>query len=109
MRLLDVAEGHGPHDEHLQDPDFHPEGKRLFGRSLARIDGQGLQRGRAMNRSPWIDPRINEVTVAGARTYLQSRGWHLQSYPRPELLVFEGPKDDNGEPIIQVLPSSERM
>jgi hypothetical protein len=33
----------------------------------------------------------------------------LQPYPRPELLVFEGPNDDNGEPIVQVLPSSERM
>jgi hypothetical protein len=33
----------------------------------------------------------------------------MQPYPGPELLVFEGPTDDNGELIIQVLPSSERM
>jgi hypothetical protein len=32
----------------------------------------------------------------------------LQAYPGPELLVFEGPLDDDGEQIIQVLPSSER-
>jgi hypothetical protein len=62
-----------------------------------------------MNRSPWIDPRITDVTVAGASAYLLARGWRLQPYPRPELLVFEGPNDDNGEPMIQVLPSSERM
>ncbi len=62
-----------------------------------------------MNLSGWIDPRISEVTVEGARAYLLTHGWRLQTYPGPELLVFEGPNDDNGELIIQVLPSSERM
>jgi hypothetical protein len=33
----------------------------------------------------------------------------MKSYPRPELLVFEGPPDDNGNPIIQVLPSDEHF
>jgi hypothetical protein len=61
-----------------------------------------------MNLRAWIDPRVAQVTVAGVRAYLLQRGWVLKPYPRPELLVFEGPADD-GEPIIQVLPSSERM
>jgi hypothetical protein len=62
-----------------------------------------------MNRLAWIDPRIDRVTVGNVRTYLLARGWRLQPFPGPELLVFEGPKDDDGEPIIQVLPSSERL
>jgi hypothetical protein len=62
-----------------------------------------------MNQSAWVDPRIDRVTVANVRTYLLNKGWRLQPYPGPELLVFEGPRDDDGEPILQVLPSSERL
>jgi hypothetical protein len=62
-----------------------------------------------MNHSAWVDPRVQLVRVAGVRSYLLDRGWKLQSYPGPELLVFGGPTDDNGEPILEVLPSSERM
>ena len=62
-----------------------------------------------MNQSAWVDPKIDRVTVANARAYLLNRGWRLQPFPGPELLVFEGPNDDDGEPIIQVLPSSERL
>jgi hypothetical protein len=62
-----------------------------------------------MNRSGWGDPRIDHVTVGSVRSYLLNRGWRLQTFPGPELLVFEGPKDDDGEPIIQVLPSSEQL
>ncbi len=62
-----------------------------------------------MNRTGWVDPRIERVRVDDVRAYLLDRGWRLQPFPGPELLVFEGPKDDDGEPIIQVLPSSERL
>jgi hypothetical protein len=62
-----------------------------------------------MNHSAWVDPRIDRVSVDNVRTYLLHHGWRLQPYPGPELLVFEGPADDDGEPIIQVLPSSERL
>jgi hypothetical protein len=60
-----------------------------------------------MNRSPWVDRRIDRVRVADVRSYLENRGWRLQPFPGPELLVFEGPKDDDGVPIVQILPSSE--
>src|SRR5271168_674172 len=60
-----------------------------------------------MNLSGWIDPRVELVRVEDVKSYLLSRGWKQASYPRPELLVFEGPLDDDGEPLIQVLPSSE--
>jgi hypothetical protein len=62
-----------------------------------------------MSHSTWIDPRIDRVTVSDVRAYLLARGWRLQPFPGPELLVFEGPKDDEGEPIVQVLPSSESL
>jgi hypothetical protein len=62
-----------------------------------------------MRNHVWVDPRIQLVRVAGVRAYLLGRGWRLQPYPGPELLVFEGPADDDGRPIVQVLPSSEEM
>jgi hypothetical protein len=62
-----------------------------------------------MSHRVWVDPRLPLVRAADARAYLVSRNWHLQPYPSPELLVFEGPTDDDGQPIIQVLPSSEQM
>jgi hypothetical protein len=57
----------------------------------------------------WVDPRIVAVRVADVRAYLVQHGWRLEPYPRPELLVFKGPPADNGEPIIQVVPSSEQL
>lgn len=62
-----------------------------------------------MSSRVWVDPRIPLVRVAGVRSYLLERDWHPQPYPGPELLVFEGPADDDGQPIVQVLPSSEQM
>ena len=62
-----------------------------------------------MNHSAWVDPRIDRLTVADVQAYLLNHGWRLHPFPGPELLVFEGPHDDDGEPIIQVLPSSERL
>jgi hypothetical protein len=62
-----------------------------------------------MSSRVWVDPRLPLVRVAGVRSYLLGRGWRLQPYPGPELLVFEGQTDDDGQPILQVLPSSEQM
>jgi hypothetical protein len=62
-----------------------------------------------MSNRVWVDPRLPLVRVAGVRSYLLGRGWRLQPYPGPELLVFDGPADDDGQPITQVLPSSEQM
>ena len=62
-----------------------------------------------MNLSGWVDPRVESVRVADVESYLLSHGYKRAPYPRPELLVFGGMLDDDGEEIIQVLPSSERM
>jgi hypothetical protein len=57
----------------------------------------------------WVDPRVRSVRVADVRSYLLHHGWRPKAYPRPELLLFEGPTADNGEPIVQVLPSDEQF
>jgi hypothetical protein len=62
-----------------------------------------------MSNLAWVDPRVSLVRVAALQSYLLGRGWKARPYPGPELLVFEGPLDDDGEPIIQVVPSSEQM
>jgi hypothetical protein len=61
-----------------------------------------------MNNWGWVDPRVDQVRVANAQSYMLRNGWKRRPYPRPELLVFEGPLDDDGNEIIQVIPSSER-
>jgi len=60
-----------------------------------------------MGLERWVDPRVQQVTVTDVERYLSSRGWKKQPNPQPDLLVFEGPTDDYGKPIIQVLPSAE--
>jgi len=62
-----------------------------------------------MHQRAWVDPRIASVRVASVQSYLLRHGWQQRPYPQPELLVFQGPPDDNGEPIIQIVPSSEGM
>lgn len=54
-----------------------------------------------MNAGAWVDPRVRSVRVAAVRSYLLGRGWKLRPYPGPELLVFEGPVDDDGQRIVQ--------
>jgi hypothetical protein len=72
--------------------------------------GEGNPEARiVLSSNAWVDPRIVSVTVAGIRSYLLAREWRLRPYPGPELLVFEGPPDDDGQPIVEVVPSSEQM
>jgi hypothetical protein len=62
-----------------------------------------------MNLSGWIDPRVEQVSAAGAEAYMLSHGWCRVPYPRPQLLVFGGVRDDDGQEITLTLPSSEQM
>lgn len=59
-----------------------------------------------MGMERWVDPRVQKVKVADLQRYLLKHGWKEQK-PDPDLLVFEGPRDDYGKPIIQVLPAGE--
>ncbi|MBW4666743.1 MAG: hypothetical protein KME60_04695 [Cyanomargarita calcarea GSE-NOS-MK-12-04C] len=38
-------------------------------------------------------------------SYLHQQGWQAVNHPNPRLLVFQGEKDDVGNPIQLVLPS----
>jgi hypothetical protein len=38
-------------------------------------------------------------------SYLYQQGWQVVNHPNPRLLVFQGEKDDAGNPIQLVLPS----
>ena len=51
---------------------------------------------------------LGGVTADDIKQYLTKNGWKLAPFKRPELLVFEGPMTDEGEPILQILPSSEK-
>ena len=61
-----------------------------------------------MNRS-WIDPRIAQVRVAGAKAYLLDHGWRPKPFPRPEVLVFEKPMAHEGRLITLLLPAGEYL
>jgi hypothetical protein len=62
-----------------------------------------------MNRKGWVDPRIDQVHIEQVRDYMLAHGWQIQPDPRSELLIFEGPLADNGQPFVQYLPLSERL
>lgn len=47
------------------------------------------------------------IPIARVRSYLLGKGWALKPFPRKTALYFEGPLDDDGEPLVQVLPASE--
>ena len=57
--------------------------------------------------NPWIDPRVQAVRAADAQAYLRRHGWKPKPFPRPQVLLFEGPPADDGEPIVQMVPASE--
>jgi hypothetical protein len=62
-----------------------------------------------MSMDRWVDPRVSQVKVANLRSYLEAHGWQLKPFPRPQALKYEGPPDDEGEPIVLMAPSSEKL
>ncbi len=63
-----------------------------------------------MNGDLWIDPRIKQVGAAALESYLTERGWKRVPHPRQERMVFEAAaRDDDGEPFVIAVPSSERF
>lgn len=55
-------------------------------------------------------PALTGIGVEHVTAYLGGAGWKRRAdFPRPEVLVFEGPPDDHGEPITAVIPSSASM
>ncbi len=55
----------------------------------------------------WIDPRAFSLPISAFHNYLLTHGWKLQSSSQGGF-VFAGPLADDGEPIIMVMPASEK-
>jgi hypothetical protein len=49
------------------------------------------------------------IRVGDLRAYLLSRGWKIKPFKRPQVVYFEGPPDDDGNPLVLLLPSSEQL
>ena len=58
--------------------------------------------------NPWIDRRVEKVRVPQVLAYLRGRGWEPKPFPRPQVLLFTGPPDDDGRPIVQMVPADEQ-
>lgn len=52
-----------------------------------------------------IHPLTHKIRVDDVRDYLIDRGWIVKPFDRSEVIVFEGPLDDEGNPIVQLVPS----
>jgi hypothetical protein len=51
---------------------------------------------------------LDLVRPADLASYLRSTGWAEKPSGRPAGLLFEGPLADDGDPIVQIVPVSER-
>lgn len=55
-------------------------------------------------------PILDGIDVPHVTAYLGASNWTRRAdFPRKELIVFDGPADDSGEPIQAVFPSSTRF
>lgn len=61
--------------------------------------------------APMLDERfLDAIRVTDVTSYLGEKGWRRRNdYPRPELLVFDGPADDAGKPMVVTIPASDRF
>lgn len=54
--------------------------------------------------------RITNLSIQGVESYLRTTGWTKVATPtNPNALVYAGPLDIHGEPIIVVLPAHEDL
>src|SRR5262245_3810522 len=74
-----------------------------------RVDEARAERGTDMNWELWVDPRVATVRIDQPTAYLGDHGWEPRPFPRPEILLYEGPLDDDGEAITLWVPASEQL
>lgn len=55
------------------------------------------------------DMFLQEIDINDVLAYLRTTSWKQIEYSNLRLTVFEGPKDDNGKPIILSLPTSNEF
>jgi hypothetical protein len=56
-----------------------------------------------------FDPLLDQIRVDDIRRYLKTHGWVPKPYAGSGVDLFEGPLDDFGKPIIQLVPQSEAI
>jgi hypothetical protein len=49
------------------------------------------------------------IRVADLRAYLVSKGWNAKPFKRSQVIYFEGPPDDDGRPLVLLVPASEQF
>jgi hypothetical protein len=52
---------------------------------------------------------LDELDLRDLRTYVEKSGWKELSYPSDRLMVFEGPENDDGKPIILSIPTKRGL
>jgi hypothetical protein len=62
-----------------------------------------------MNEYRWIDPRVKDISIEALCSWMKQHDRQQIPSPRPQILLFQGPKDDFGEPIVLVLPASKQL
>ena len=60
------------------------------------------------DRERWVDPRVSQVRLKDLKNYLSTHGWKLKPFSRPQVLRFEEPTTGGEEPVVQLVPSSEK-
>ncbi len=57
-----------------------------------------------MNRISYTDSPLDGLYVEDVLFYLRKRGWKRKEHPKDRLLLFTGPEDDDGQPIVIGVP-----
>ena len=61
-----------------------------------------------MTKKVRVTVEVDAPSPEQVRDYLLARGWQRQEHPRGrEVLVFSGPPDARGRPLVVLLPASE--
>ena len=60
--------------------------------------------------SPFGNVALEQVVrVADLRAYLLGKGWKIKAFKRPQVIYFEGPLDDDGRPLVLLIPAAEQL
>ena len=52
------------------------------------------------------DPLLEQLDSAGFVAWLAANNWKRKAHPNERMIVFTGPLDDDGVPLILVLPAT---
>ena len=55
------------------------------------------------------DSSLQDIHINDITRYLEKTGWKRREYPDKRLIMFDGPNDDKGKPIILALPENKEF